>query len=95
MEKENLQFGVPISLSGTAIQLNDFIEKNGIENFSIYMGGKDTSYGIVWVKGNTSMVMSGIHAMVQDIAKNMNKTEEEVASMILQSVPQKVDINYN
>ena len=95
MDNEKLQMGVPIKLTGAAVALQQLIEEHGLENFSVYIGGKDTSYGIVWVKGDARMVMSGIHTMIKDLSKNLGKTEKEIADMILSSEPREVDICYN
>ena len=89
-----VQQGVPIKLTGTAIALQDLIEKEGIDTFSVYMGNDDNPYGIVWVRGDLYYVMSGIHAMIKDIAKTLNKTEEEVMSMVLSANPKEVTVNY-
>ena len=65
-----------------------------MDTFSVFMGSKDNPYGIVWTTGDTYSIMSGIHAMIRDIASNLGKTEEEVASMILSAKPKKVPVNY-
>ena len=67
--------GVPIKLTGAAVALQQLIEEHGLENFSVYIGGKDTSYGIVWVKGDARMVMSGIHTMIKDLSKKFKRTD--------------------
>lgn len=88
------QQGVPIKLTGIAIELQNLIEKEGVDTFSVYMGTEKNPYGIVWVRGDIYSILSGIHAMIRDVAKTLNKTENEVASMVLSAKPKDVTLNY-
>ena len=90
-----VETGVPFSLTKTALSLEEFIKQSDISNFSIYVGTDDTPYGIVWVRGDMNMVLSGIHGMISNISQETGKTEEEVAKMILESSPTNVETQYH
>lgn len=87
--------GVPITLTQTAVELQELVKKYGVKTFSIYICGEDSPYGIVHMGGDMRVIMSGIHAMIADIAKNTGKPESEIAEAILASTPKEVNTVYN
>ncbi len=79
--------GVPTYLKELSLELQDLIKKYNADCFSIYINDSATSYGIVWVNGKTKLLLCGIHAIIQNVAKDLGKTDEEVVKMILSSSP--------
>lgn len=92
---KNVELGVPFSLTKTAISLEKFVDEIGASHFSLYVGTDDSPYGIVWVRGDMNMVLSGIHGMIYNICQETGKSEDEVVEMILKAKPSNVETQYH
>lgn len=92
---KKVEVGVPFSLTKTAISLEKFVEEVGANHFSLYVGTDDSPYGIVWVRGDMNMVLSGIHGMISNICQETGKSEKEVVKMILDAKPTNVETHYH
>lgn len=87
--------GVPVTLTAAALELQELVKKHGVKTFSIYLCGNGSPYGIVHIGGDMRVILSGIHAMIADVAKNTGKTEKEIAELVLSSSPKEVNTVYN
>ena len=72
---------VPINIRFTAKIIQFFLGLFEFQSIALFVK-PDGPTGIVLTEGNQIDMMHGIHNMIQNLAASMNKTEDEIITMI-------------